>query len=135
MTETQRSGKNGPTVGLVQAEEQQVEKLQRELPEWRWVGVPAASPDAVGENDLSAVDAVIVFSQTHAEERARALCSALREQRIMDGTPILVGITIYQMLLGNAVKREVPQSDFIFLPIDPRDLRARLARLQHEDSS
>jgi response regulator RpfG family c-di-GMP phosphodiesterase len=86
-------------------------------PDWRpGQGVPGGGVPVQG---------VIVFSRRYREKDALAMCKAIRECPSFDDVPLLVAITMYQMPLGNNVKR-LPHADFIFTPLKEEELLKRL---------
>jgi hypothetical protein len=124
------------SIALIDAEESQVESLKEYLPEIEW---RAESPKTAMEDRTP--NAVIVFAKTHEEEVALSRCHSLRESNEVTQVPVLVAISIYQMPLGNQVKR-LPNCDLVFLsvteegpPIEREDLLEKLQGLQEQAQS
>lgn len=126
----------GLSIALIDAEDNQVESLKEHLPDIDWrPGTP--DPDRSEETP----NAVIVFAKTHEEEAALSRCRSLRDSQELSNTPVLVAITIYQMPLGNQVKK-LTNCDLVFFsvkddgpPIQREDLFEKLRGLESESSS
>lgn len=73
------------------------------------------------------IDGIIVFSAKHHEEGIRKLCEAVRALPDMASIPMLVAVNQYQMPLANRV-REMPNTDYVILPIEEKPLIANLDR-------
>ena len=93
---------------------------------WNWFEAPLEwkAEDGMPVNDTR-INAVIVFSRKYAEQEALLFCKSIRNCYEFNNIPLLVAITMYQMPLGNDVKR-LPNAGFIFLPIKEQDLVKRL---------
>jgi len=95
-------------------------------PDWNWVAAPSTwQPKDGPPEDCPQPDLVVVFSRKYAEAEARTLCESIRERNEFQGIPLLVAISMYQMPLGNDVKK-LDNADFIFLPIQGEDLSKRM---------
>ena len=71
---------------------------------------------------------MIVFAETYKEKETYAVYERLRESDLLRDTPMLVAVNMYQMPLANQVKA-MPNSDFIFLPIDEQSFEDRVGML------
>ncbi len=74
-------------------------------------------------------DLVIVFARKYAEAEALAICEAIRGCREMDGIPLLAAISMYQMPLGNDVKR-LPGADIVFTPLKAAEVSGSIGRME-----
>lgn len=121
---------------LIEPEPEQVEQLEKGLPGWKCMVGGERDVDHVEElaNEVDSLDAILVYAQTHEEDRALRLCEHLRQRPDASRIPLLVVITIYQMMLGNSVKKGLPNSDFVFRPIDTENLRGRIDQLSTNDT-
>lgn len=68
-----------------------------------------------------AFQAIIVFAGQGTEALALAICQQICEKQLLDGVPLLVAGSRYQMSLGHAVKR-LPRGCFVFMPIEKESL-------------
>lgn len=92
---------------------------------WNWIEAPLEWKPEDGIPVTSSIGAIIVFSRKYAEQEALLICKSIRNSYEFNNIPVLVAITMYQMPLGNNVKR-LPNADFIFMPIKEQDLVKRL---------
>lgn len=92
--------------------------------EWNWVEAAVDWSPAKGLPD-DATDIIIVFARKYAEQEALSICKEIRSCSAMDKVPLLVAISMYQMPLGNDVKR-LPNAGMIFMPLQEEDLQKRL---------
>lgn len=74
------------------------------------------------------VDAVLVWAGKADNREAVLACMEIRDRIEMQGVPLLVVITRYQMDIGNEVRRIV-DSDFLITPFEEQNLRRKLAGL------
>lgn len=72
--------------------------------------------------DKGNTSALIVFSNKYREDETYSFCKSIRQSRTMDHIPLLVGISLYQMPLGNNVKK-MQNAGFIFTPLRENELR------------
>jgi response regulator RpfG family c-di-GMP phosphodiesterase len=100
---------------LVDANQEQVTRLRKKMPEWLLFGEN-------GHSDLSpkpagrSIDAVIVFARKNGKKRVLDVCAKISEKKEMKDVPLFVAGSRYQMDLAHAVKR-LPRGDFLFTPI------------------
>jgi hypothetical protein len=121
-----------PTLVLVEPSAEDIAQLGMELPDWQWVEAPEDWSGSGREHPFRGpVRAVIVFARTNEENHALGLCQAIRQRPEMVGVPLLVAITMYQMLLGTEVKK-MPNAHFIFKPVREHQLRARMGEAGSE---
>jgi hypothetical protein len=93
---------------------------------WTWIETPQGwTPEQPVNCDLSTLNAVIVFSPTYRERETRSLCEAIRQRPEFAEVPLLAGINMYQMPLGNAVKK-LANAHFVFTPLKEEELVSRL---------
>ena len=99
---------------------------------WNWFEAPLEwkAEDGMPVN-LTGIDAVIVFSRKYAEQEALLICKSIRDCDEFNPIPLLVAITMYQMPLGNDVKR-LPNAGFILFPIKEQDLLKRLNEMARD---
>jgi hypothetical protein len=112
-----------PNVALVDYPPEEVPSLQKDIPEINWVqkqNLPAPDSDSL--------DAIVVNARHHDEDHALSLCQEIRDDNRYDGIPVLVAISIYQMPLGNNVKK-LPNAHFLFVPLDKEELFERLEEM------
>jgi len=103
---------------LVGAADQEVSRLRNEIPGWLWEEAPNDWPFGLeAEPADRAFDAVIVFAGKDEESRAIDACRRICEDRVIEGVPLLVAASRYQMSLVNRL-RQLPLVDFIFTPIE-----------------
>jgi hypothetical protein len=92
-----------------------------------------ASPDWYPSQGFPVLDGkvagIIIFSKKYQEKEALEICKSIREQRELDNIPLLVAITMYQMPLGNSVKK-LPDANFIFVPLEKDALKKRLTQIK-----
>lgn len=103
--------------------------MATEMAEWQ---LAVADDRALGGDpavgDAKPPAAIVVFARKDEEDHALAVCRRLRSEEKYRGVPLLVAVTIYQMPLGNDVKR-LRNAHFIFTPIKEDDLRQRIASM------
>ena len=121
----------GLTILMVEVNPEQVSQLKNDIPEWNWQEAP---PNWIsGSSGLpttdEALDAVIVFAKKKEDEHTLTLCKEIRQHHEMDGIPVLVAINMYQMMLGNEVRR-LPCAHFIILPIEKETLHSKLSQIK-----
>lgn len=96
---------------------------------WDWLEIPRDWNPSNGLSAKSAnTKAIIVFSEKYHEKASFEICTKIREHKDLNGIPILVAITMYQMPLGNSVKK-LPNAGFIFTPIEEDILKNRLQEM------
>lgn len=123
----------GPAVLLVEPPAGELERLAQEIPGWDLAETDGslAIGDAVQAGSATP-SAVIVFARKDEEPHALEVCRRIRGMERYRDVPLLVAITIYQMPLGNDVKR-LRNANFIFTPIKKRDLSARVGDMTGSD--
>ena len=103
---------------LLEATEQQVSRLQSEMSGWLWEQAPNDWPfDLEATPSDRGFDAVIVFASKDREDRVIDTCRLLCENKSIEGVPLLLAVSRYQMSLVNKL-RQLPLVDFIFTPIE-----------------
>lgn len=106
--------------------------LSERMASWNWIEAP---PDWKPEEGASfcptPMDLIIVFARKYAEEEALRLCTAIRQCPAFDGTPLVAAISMYQMPLGNDVKR-LPYAGTIFTPVREKHVLKRLREMTPE---
>ena len=113
---------NQSTVLLVKAESKEVMQLRQDMPDWLWIEAPDRWPFAKETEPMAqAFQAIIVFAGQGTEALALAICQQICEKQLLDGVPLLVAGSRYQMSLGHAVKR-LPRACFVFMPIEKESL-------------
>ena len=101
---------------------------------WRWLKALADWNPADGlPAEAGGTEAIIVFSRKYEEKEALGLCRRIRENPALETIPLLVAINMYQMPLGNNVKR-MANADFVFTPLQEEELNKRLAVMGGERS-
>ena len=111
---------------LVEAKPEQVSRLKNDIPDCNWVEATAGwITDDSKPPSVEGTAAVIVFARKKQEKHALSLCKKIRQRHEMDGIPLLVAINMYQLTLGNAVRRLL-HGHFIILPIEKEALRNKL---------
>jgi len=124
---------NQSTVLLVNAESKEVMQLRQDMPDWLWIEAPDRWPFAKETEPMAqAFQAIIVFAGQGTEARALAICKQICEKKLLDGVPLLVAGSRYQMSLGHAVKR-LPRGNFIFMPIEKNALLNKLKESQGKE--
>ncbi len=101
---------------LVDATEEEVIQLRKEMPDWLWFGEDRLF-DFAPKPASHSIDMIIVFARKGREKRALDVCARICEKKDMESIPIFIAGNRYQMDLAHEVKR-LPQVDFIFTPID-----------------
>jgi hypothetical protein len=111
---------------LVDAPEEEVVHLHKDLPDWLWLGAPEEWPsDANPKPTDQSIDAVIVFARKEKEKRALDVFSRLCDKKEMENIPLFIAASRYQMNLAHEVKRR-PRGDFLFTPINPNTLLKKI---------
>jgi len=124
---------NQSTVLLVNAESKEVMQLRQDMPDWLWIEAPDRWPFAKETEPMAqAFQAIIVFAGQGTEARALAICKQICEKKLLDGVPLLIAGSRYQMSLGHAVKR-LPRGNFIFMPIEKNALLNKLKESQGKE--
>jgi hypothetical protein len=107
---------------LVDATEQEILRLQKEIPGCIWKEAPIGwISDLESKPCDFQFDAVIVFACKNREDRVLETCRRILENRTMEAIPLLVAASRYEMSLINKL-RQLPQVDFIFTPIKQNTL-------------
>ena len=101
---------------LVDATQEEVEQLRKEMPDWLWFGEDRLF-DLTPKPASHSIDVIIVFARKDREKRALEVCTRISEKKDMESVPLFIAANRYQMDLAHAVKR-LPQVDFIFKPIN-----------------
>lgn len=112
------------TVLLVDATQEEVEQLRKEMPDWLWFGEDRLF-DLTPKPASHSIDLIIVFARKDREKRALEVCTRISEKKDMESVPLFIAANRYQMDLAHAVKR-LPQVDFIFKPINKDVLLDRM---------
>jgi len=124
---------NQNAVLLVNAESKEVLQLRQDMPDWLWIEAPDRWPFAKETEPVAqSFQAIIVFAGQGTEARALSICKQICEKQLLDGVPLLVAGSRYQMALGHTVKR-LPQASFIFTPIEEKALLDRIKKLQAKE--
>ena len=124
---------NQSTVLLVKAESKEVMQLRQDMPDWLWIEAPDRWPFAKETEPMAqAFQAIIIFAGQGTEAQALAICKQICEKKLLDGVPLLVAGSRYQMSLGHAVKR-LPRGSFIFTSIEEKALLDRIKKLQAKE--
>ena len=124
---------NQNVVLLVNAEPKMLMQLHQDMPDWLWVEAPGRWPFAKETEPVAqAFQAIIVFAKQGTEARALAICKQICEKKLLDGVPLLVAGSRYQMFLGHAVKR-LPRGSFAFMPIEKNALLNKLKESQGKE--
>ena len=96
--------------------------MRQDMPDWLWIEAPDRWPFAKETEPMAqAFQAIIVFAGQGTEARALAICKQICEKKLLDGVPLLVAGSRYQMAIGHAVKR-LSRGSFIFIPIEKESL-------------
>jgi hypothetical protein len=97
---------------------------------WKWVEAPLEwkSESGIPVEQEGSIDVIIVFARKYAEPEALAICQSIRSCKEWERIPLLVAISMFQMPLGNDVKR-LPNASALFMPIKEEDLLKRLEEL------
>ena len=134
MTTTNNSNRAILLVNTTHNPDAQIDKSEL-MSGWNWVEAPLEwkAEDGMPVNDTS-IDAIVVFSRKHQENAALEMCRSIRDCPELQAIPLLVAITMYQMPLGNNVKR-LPNAHFIFTPIKEDDLLKRLNQVTKKQDS
>ena len=122
--ETEREG--CPRIVVIDGNADQIQQLESQAPDFEWIEVE----DLTGLRDKRAA-AIIVFSKKYEEDRTLSTCHKIREDRSLDRIPLLAAVSMYEMPLGNDVKR-LPNADFIFRPTEKGELHAKLRDIGSE---
>jgi hypothetical protein len=72
-------------------------------------------------------DAVVVFAGKDREDRVIDTCRLLCENKSIEGVPLLLAASRYQMSLVNKL-RQLPLVDFIFTPIEEDTLNEKIKK-------
>ena len=118
------------TVLLVNALENPIAQIDDATFEEKWRWLKTARDWKPGDPLLAhegALDGIIVFSAKYHDEDIRQLCEAVRALPELASVPLLVAVHQYQMPLANRV-RELPNADYIVIPIEEKSLLANLNR-------
>ena len=115
MSKSTRTG-DSHAVLLVDATQEEIRQLRKEIPGWLWFGEDRLF-DLAPKPASHSVDVVIVFARKDREKRALEMSTRLSEKKDMESVSLFVAGNRYQMDLAHSVKR-LPQVDFIFTPID-----------------
>jgi len=91
----------------------------------------SSSSDMPTADALSGLDMAVVLAETYHEDDTLDLCRRIHGAMRSHDVLLLVGVSIYQMPLANAVK-EWPDADFIFTPLNGDDLQERRRLLAGE---
>lgn len=116
--------RNLGSILLVDATQEEVLRLRKEMPGWLWFAEDWPfdwNPKPSGES----IDAIIVFARKDREKRALDVCMHLCEKQEVEGVPLFIAGSRYQMSLAHEVRR-LPRGDFIFTPIDEDALLDRI---------
>jgi len=108
------------TVLLVDATQEEVMQLRKEMPDWLWFGEDRLF-DLAPKPASHSIDVIIVFARKDREKQALEVCTRISEKKEMEGIPLFIVGNRYQMDFAHAVRR-LPQVDFIFTPIDKDEL-------------
>jgi response regulator RpfG family c-di-GMP phosphodiesterase len=109
---------------LVDATQEEVKQLRKEMPDWLWFGEDRLF-DLTPKPASHSIDVIIVFARKDREKRALEVCTRIIEKKDMESVPLFIAANRYQMDLAHAVKR-LPQVDFIFKPINKDVLLDRM---------
>lgn len=122
----------GKVLMVVGADQDTLEDMQSRLPGYQCVGREVEevrqSPEEAGAEQA---DAVLVWAGKHNENEAEKTCEALREKDALSGTPVLAAITMFQIVVGNQVKK-IPGAHYVFTPVQEEDLDERLEVVREE---
>jgi hypothetical protein len=107
---------------LVDATAEEVKRLRNDMPDWLWIEAPKDWPfEFENKPTDQPLDAIIVFAHRNKELRALEACNNICREKKMNGVPLLLAASRYQMSLANKVRR-LPGGHFIFTPIDENSL-------------
>ena len=109
---------------LVDATQQEVLKLRKEIPGWLWFAVDWPF-DWDSKPSGQSIDAIIVFARKDREKRALDVCKHLCDNKEMEKVPLFIAGSRYQMPLAHEVRR-LSRGDFIFTPINEDALLDRM---------
>jgi len=101
---------------LVDATQEEVKRLRKEMPDWLWFGEDRLF-DFTPKPASHSIDVIIVFARKDREKRALDVCTRICEKNDLESVPLFIAANRYQMDLAHEVKR-LPQVDFIFTPIE-----------------
>ena len=101
---------------LVDATEEEVMQLRKEMPDWLWFREDRLF-DFTPKPASHSIDVIIVFARKDREKRALDVCTRICEKNDLESVPLFIAANRYQMDLAHEVKR-LPQVDFIFTPIE-----------------
>ena len=101
---------------LVDATEEEVMQLRKEMPDWLWFREDRLF-DFAPKPASHSIDVIIVFARKDRERRALDVCTRICEKNDLESVPLFIAANRYQMDLAHEVKR-LPQVDFIFTPIE-----------------
>ncbi len=106
----------------------EAKRLKNAFPRWTWREMDSERFPHEAETAPSP-DAFVVLTNKGTEKQAIEICDRVRASH--QQVPVLVGITIYQMMLGNEVKKR-KRCNFIFTPIEKDDVVRKLEELDQE---
>jgi hypothetical protein len=113
---------------LIEATEQQVSRLQSEMSGWFWEQAPNNWPSNLESKPSDCrFDAVIVFAGKERDDLVIETCRLLCENKSVEGVPLLLAASRYQMSLVNKL-RQLPLVDFIFTPIEEDTLLDKIKK-------
>jgi hypothetical protein len=116
------------TVLLVDAVEQEIALLRKEMPNWVWKEAPEGWPFDKESMPLDdQFDAIIIFARKDGKDRVLDIYRTLCDEKIIDGMPLLVAVSRYQMLLVNKL-RGLAKVDCIFTPIKGKKLLNKIKK-------
>lgn len=125
---------NQNAVLLVNAEPKEVMQLRQDMSDWLWIEASDRWPfEKETEPVAQSFQAIIVFASQATEAHALAICKQICEKQLLDGVPLLVAGSRYQMALGHAVKR-LPRGSFIFAPIEEESLLKEIEKSRVKQS-
>jgi CheY-like chemotaxis protein len=117
------------TVVLMNAEENPLAVIDDETfkkGNWHWIKTPSSwKPGEPLPAAAANLDAIIVFAVKYQEKETEELCRSLRQDSTLEAIPLLVAVDQYQMPLANRV-REIPNTDFVLVPIEEPSLAKHL---------
>jgi len=132
MTKPQQKTSTCPTIVLVRPKEGEAPRLRGDMPDWNWVVAPEEWSGDVERLGGASPDGMVVHARKDEEDEAFDLCRRIRESERLHGVPLLVAINMYQLFLGNKVRR-LPRSHFIIVPVAKDSLEEKLAELGKPD--
>lgn len=113
---------------LVDASEEETARLKSEMPDWVWKEAPDGWPfDKESMPSDGQFDAIIVFARKDGEDRVLDIYKTLNDEKIIDGMPLLVAVSRYQMLIVNKL-RGLANVDCIFTPIKGKKLLNKIRK-------